>query len=62
MQTRCFKPRLCNAIPELTTAEMEAEALATRTFLRVGVREGALSQAAPNPPIAPGCTMGAANI
>jgi AcrR family transcriptional regulator len=35
VQNRYFKARLCNAIPELTDQQVEAEAaLATRTFLR----------------------------
>ena len=35
VQNRYFKARLCNAIPELTTKQVEDEAaLATRTFLR----------------------------
>ena len=34
-QSRYFKARLCNAIPELTEKQIEDEAaLATRTFLR----------------------------
>ena len=35
VQSRYFKARLCNAIPELTEKQIEAEAaLGTRTFLR----------------------------
>jgi hypothetical protein len=34
-QNRYFKQRLCNAIPELTKAQVEAEvAAAVKTFLR----------------------------
>src|SRR6202000_3186489 len=35
VQTRYFKARLCNAIPELTEKQIDDEAaLATRTFVR----------------------------
>lgn len=41
VQSRYFKARLCNAIPELSAKQIEDEAeLATRTFLRAFGRRG----------------------
>jgi AcrR family transcriptional regulator len=53
VQNRYFKARLCNAIPELTSEQIEEEAtLATRAFLRAfGARPA--TEAAQSPALAP---------